>query len=177
MVNVRSAVDARAVLRAQFKVNHYVLDGTIADCVQEVAGKPLAGANIHTISTIYAHALSSEDYMVNQVGHGGPLLLETGGWGVRLGLADVEQLMKAAPGSTAFDLGLLREYAAAVRAASERFFDETTEENLARLVDSYLGGQVPVAEYHAIFAVTHLAEHTGEIAALKGVHGLQGLPF
>jgi hypothetical protein len=177
MVNVAAGIDVRAVLRAQFKLNHEVLEGTIADCGQELVSRPLAGSKIHTISAIYAHALTSEDYMVNRVARDGRMLFETDGWDERLGITDAQNLMAAAPGSISFDMGVLREYAAAIRDASERFLTETSDQNLARLVDNFLGGQVPVAEYLALFAVTHLSEHTGEIAALKGVHGLKGLPF
>jgi hypothetical protein len=177
MVNLQAGVDARAVLRAQFKVAHDMLENTIAGCTQEVGGHRIAGATIHTISAVYAHALTGEDFMVNQWARGGRTLLETDGWDTRAGITDVQNLLAVEPGSITFDINILREYAAAVREATDRFLAGASAEDLAREVDSFLGGKIPVAEFLGSFGVTHLSEHCGEIAALKGVQGLKGLPF
>ena len=38
-------------------------------------------------------------------------------------------------------------------------------------------GTTPMVQYVSSIPVLHLASHWGEIAALKGVQGLKGLPF
>ncbi len=38
-------------------------------------------------------------------------------------------------------------------------------------------GEVPVATFLGMPLIWHIAHHTGEVAALKGVMGHKGLPF
>jgi hypothetical protein len=50
-----------------------------------------------------------------------------------------------------------------------------TDDELDRQV-SFFGSESSVADVLVRF-VAHTAGHTGEIAAVKGMQGLQGLPF
>jgi hypothetical protein len=77
------------------------------------------------------------------------------------------------------DLAACREYARAVAAASTEFITSTNDETLARPIDmSFVGqGSMPLASVFSTFVAGHLNNLCGEIAAVKGVHGLRGYPF
>ena len=177
MVSIPTSVDARALLCAHMKTIYDMVEGTIADCSPEVANTWKDGWTAQPISVIYLHALCSDDYMVNEIAKGGARLYEAQGWQQRLGAVNMLYMEGVPPGSLTLDMSAVREYAAAVRAASDDFLANATEANLSRLVDNHMGGQIPVAEYLASYLGTHMSEHCGEIAALKGVLGLKGLPF
>ena len=74
------------------------------------------------------------------------------------------------------DLVAFREYAKAVAAATDDFLANATDQEMNKEVDSPVGKQ-PFITYFANLGLTHIAGHWGEIAALKGVQGLKGLPF
>jgi hypothetical protein len=178
MVSTPSTVAAPQVLLAQMKMTFDILDTTLSDCTEEIANVWREGWTTQPISALYAHALTSVDWVVNETTAGGRTVYERDGWGPRLGIDDVQRfLSSAAPGSLSFNLGLLREYGAAVRASVEGFLSTASEGAMTRQVDSFLGGKVSGAEFVAVFGVMHLIEHFGEISALKGVLGLKGLPF
>lgn len=177
MVATPAGIDARLVVRGQFKLAHEMLEGIMADCA-DIANTRVPGANIATIAPIYAHALTSEDFMVNQQAAGGALLLVSDGWDARLGIRDPHVGLTSPTGSFGLDLDLLRTYAAAVYRRTDEFLATATEDQLRRGVQSPTGsGPVPAIDYLAAFGVVHVSEHAGEIAALKGVHGRRGLPF
>lgn len=67
------------------------------------------------------------------------------------------------------------EYAAAVHSATHDYLARLTEDELDRRVD-FFGRENSVADVLTGF-VSHTACHAGEIAAVKGAQGLQGLPF
>jgi hypothetical protein len=177
MVSIPTRIDARTLLQAHMKTIYDMVEGTIADCSQEAANTWRDGWTAQPISVIYLHALCSDDYMVNEVARGGARLYEAGGWQERLGAVNMLYMEGIPPGSLTLDLNVVREYGAAVRAATDQFLANATEAELTRLVGNHSGGQIPVAEYLATYLGTHMSEHCGEIAALKGVLGLKGLPF
>jgi uncharacterized damage-inducible protein DinB len=69
----------------------------------------------------------------------------------------------------------VREYAEAVRNATDEYLARLTDDELDRQV-SFFGSESPVAGVLVRF-VAHTAGHAGEIAAVKGMQGLHGLPF
>jgi uncharacterized damage-inducible protein DinB len=77
--------------------------------------------------------------------------------------------------NTVLALAPVLAYAAAVRDATHECLARLTEDELDRRV-SFFGRESSVAEVLARF-VTHTGCHAGEIAAVKGMQGLQGLPF
>ena len=52
-----------------------------------------------------------------------------------------------------------------------------TPADLERKVDTGFIGEQTIAFVLGNIGVWHVAEHNGEIAALKGAQGLKGLPF
>ena len=66
-------------------------------------------------------------------------------------------------------------YEQAIRVATDTYLADLTAEELERQVT--LGGNVlPVAEV-LMTLVVHIASHAGEIAAVKGMQGIKGLPL
>lgn len=132
---------------------------------------------MNPIKSTLLHAVGGEDLFFQMILQGRPPLWATGAWGDRIGLAQTPgggQGWEEAR-NTALALGPVLAYAAAVRDATHEYLARLTEEELDRPV-SFFGMESSVAEVLARF-VTHTACHAGEIAAVKGLQGLQGLPF
>jgi len=75
------------------------------------------------------------------------------------------------------DLPPFREYGKAVYTATDAYIAGLSDADLERKVDTRLIGEQTVAFVLGTFVAWHVANHCGEIAALKGVQGLKGLPF
>ena len=74
------------------------------------------------------------------------------------------------------NLPAMREFAAAVAKETDEFLTNASEDELMKEIDA-LGQKTPAITFLANIGLTHVAGHWGEIAALKGVQGLKGLPF
>jgi hypothetical protein len=75
------------------------------------------------------------------------------------------------------DLDLFRQYAAAVYAATDEFLSTVSDADLDRIVDPGFAPPMPVRSFVANVLAWHVATHQGEISALKGVQGFNGLDF
>ena len=170
-------MEAKELLRDQFKTIHQFMDMTIADCTPEVLNKTLDEWTINKIASLYAHTYIGEDMFVQGMAKGGQTLLQSDGWADKLGIEP-----PSGPGqdddmaNIEINLETFREYAKAVSAATDAFLSSSTDEQLSKEVDTPMGKQ-PFITFFSNIGVTHVAGHWGEIAALKGVQGLKGLPF
>jgi hypothetical protein len=164
-------------IRAHHQFTHDRLDETIDGCSRELLTKQIEGATTNPIGAIYAHALFVEDQLVQGMLQGAPPLFVAGGWAERVG---VEM-----PGPTldrewalGVDLKLeeFRGYAASVREATDGYLDRASDAELERMFDLPQGSEKVTGVVNSV--IFHLAMHTGEIAALKGVEGIApGFPF
>jgi hypothetical protein len=75
------------------------------------------------------------------------------------------------------DLPRFQEYAEAVFAATDAYLADLPDAGLDRKIQGATGGEYTLGWGIAILLGQHGAQHSGEIAALKGVQGLKGLPF
>ncbi len=166
----------RELLRDQFKTVHQLLDLTIADCTPEVIDKTDDAWTINKIGSLYAHVVLAEDMMVGGMGKGGETVFKSGGWEEKLGVSNVSLRQDEELASVTIDLEVFREYAKAVGTATDEFLANATDEQLEKEINGPAGKQ-PLITILANVGVTHGAGHWGEIAALKGVQGLKGLPF
>ena len=169
----------QAVLRQQLSGNHDILEQTIADCQQGTLDTNLPGATITSVGSIYAHVLFSEDGIVHGMLQNKPPIYKAQRWATRTNLE-----MPDTPGFTAewgrtvrMNLPAFREYAKAVYAATDAYIAGLSDADLDRKVQTGFVGEQTVAFVVSNILGWHMAEHTGEIAALKGVQGLKGLPF
>ncbi len=168
-------MEAKELLRDQFKTMHGFMDMTVADCTPEVLDKTEDQWTINKIGTLYAHVVLGEDMMVGGMGKGGETVFNDD-WKEKLGVSSVAARQSEELASMTIDLDVFREYAKAVGTATDEFLASATDEQLEKEIDGPVGKQ-PYITFLANIGLTHVAGHWGEIAALKGVQGLKGLPF
>ena len=168
-------MEARDLLRNQFKTMHQFLDMTIADCTPDVLDKKDDAWTINKIGSLYAHIVLGGDMMLS-MGKGGETVLKGDGWEEKLGVSSVSARQDEELAGMTIDLEAFREYSKAVGAAIDEFLANATDEQLEKEIDGPVGKQ-PFITFFANIGLTHVAGHWGEIAALKGVQGLKGLPF
>ena len=81
--------------------------------------------------------------------------------------------------SAGSDVASSREYAKAVYAATDAYVATLSDAELGQELDlsSFGFGKQKRSWVLSTFVLTNCAWHTGEIACLKGNHGLKGYPF
>lgn len=170
-------MDVRDLLLAQYNSAHEILDGVIAGCDDELLHYLAPGAANNPIGATFAHVFLTEDHIVNTVLRGGVTIFESDGWQARTGVPPQEGIRQPPGWSTSFQLDLdrFRPYADAVRESTRAFLTTATDADLDREVGTRM--KMPVAVFFGRVALGHISGHGGEIAALKGVAGLKGMPF
>jgi hypothetical protein len=166
------------VARSQLGFWHGTCGAIMGDC-GEALNKQVQGATITSIASVYAHAVMAEDGIVNGMLQGKAPMFHSGGWEAKTGVkfpgetaainVDWAQSMK-------MDYPKFQEYAKAVFANTDSYLANLSDADLEKKV------QTPIGEQTIGWAVTtllgtHFPQHAGEIAALKGVQGMKGLPF
>jgi hypothetical protein len=151
------------------------LEGAVQETDAATLTRRLPGATIGSIGEIYGHTIGNEDWAFNQLIQGKDQLLESGGWAEKLGFA---------AGASDHDweaaardhLPELQEYGKAVSAATDAFLDSLSDADLDRPID-FFGRKESMGWVIADTVLVHIAFHSGEVASLKGVMGLKGLPW
>ncbi len=164
-------------LAGSFNVMHALVNATIGDLDEDVAYRELPGANIAVIGPIMAHLLIAEDYQVNVLARGGTAILEMDDWMARIGAPAGMPMLTPEFAQRRFSVAGLREYGAAVFAETERWAADASDAALMRTMTLPTGVDAPLAAFLGGLTIAHSSAHAGEVAALKGVHGLKGLPF
>ncbi len=174
-------MDVKTLLSAQFRSAHEMLEGTMQDVTEEQAHWSPPGKAV-PVGATYAHAILSEDMMLNGMLKGGAPLFATtfaGKTGLGENPPPPDHPWEAWSLSVKIDLGALRAYAKAVYAAMDEYVASATDDELARELDlSGFGmGMQPVAVFAGTLMVSHLNNHCGEVSSMKGVQGAKGYPF
>jgi DinB superfamily len=166
------------VLLASIKFTHGFAATVVGDCTPETLSKRVAGGNVNAIGAILAHAVGSEDFFVQRMMKNEPLIFVSGGWGAKTGinLPDQPQQSPDWTDGVKVDWATFMPYAQAVFASTESYIAGLSESDLDRVIEAPFGKQ-PLGAFLASIGTFHFTEHLGEIAALKGVQGLKGLPF
>ncbi len=151
-------------------------DGVTTDLTNDLLNwTPPGTAN--PISATYAHIVGGEDAFIHRVIQGKPTIWEMQDWATKIGV-------EATPGpgnhwdkyrGREFSVDAFKSYQEAVRAETRAYLETLCEPELDRKV-SFVGRDWTVAEM-LVLLVNHITEHSGEIAALKGVQGAKGLPM
>ena len=137
----------------------------------------LPPGTLSPISATFIHIVAGEDYQIQVVAQGRPRLWEAQAWGEKVGVPnppnpnggwDVYKTVQLA-------VAPVLAYQQAVRAATDAYLAGLTMEELGREVN-YARRAMPVANL-LMMLVVHSASHAGEIAAIKGMQGVKGLPF
>ncbi len=163
-------------IRRQIAGVRQVSDGVTSDLTDEMLNwTPPGTAN--PISAILAHIIGSEDRFIQAVIQGKPTLWETQNWADKIGVSVTPRRGANWEGYRGRHLSLdsLNAYQGAVRAATEAYLKTLTEEELDRKV-IFNNEERLVGDMLALL-VTHVTQHAGEIAALKGIQGARGLPY
>jgi hypothetical protein len=152
--------------------------GMMAECEDAVLHKTMPQATITSIASIYAHAIFAEDAITQGMLQGKAPIYKSDGWEAKTGvpMPDNPSMNPDWAATVKMDMSSFGEYAKAVHAATNAYLDSVTDAQLQEKA------QTPLGEQNKEWIVanllgTHLPQHAGEIAALKGVQGLKGLPF
>ena len=164
------------VARSQLGFCHGTCGAIMGDC-GEALNNQVQGATIASIGSIYAHMVFAEDAVINGMLQGKPMMYQSDGWEAKTGVpfpgdADAGDWAK----TLKMDYPKFQEYAKAVFANTDSYLANLSDADVEKKV------QTPIGEQTIGWAVTtllgtHFPQHAGEIAALKGVQGLKGLPF
>ncbi|GIW08783.1 MAG: hypothetical protein KatS3mg060_3588 [Dehalococcoidia bacterium] len=154
--------------------NRMLLDATSDLTVEQANWLPPGTAN--SIGLTYAHIVNIQDRYLNTFILGQPTIWEREGWGERLGLPDAMRMSREAASDQKIDPAAFRAYAERVFAETNAYLDRVDEAELAREVQGYRG-PIAVSLVLGRLMAFHAVSHLGEIAALRGVQGLKGLPF
>jgi uncharacterized damage-inducible protein DinB len=151
------------------------LEAAVQDTDAETLARKLPGATVGPIGEIYGHTLHNEDWAFNQLIQGKDMLLKSEGWAGRLGL-DPNAKDHDWNAVARDHFGELREYGKAVTAATDAFLDSIADEDLSKPID-FFGRKETMGWVIADTVLVHISFHSGEVASLKGVMGLKGLPW
>jgi uncharacterized damage-inducible protein DinB len=170
-------MEVAALLRTLYRINHRIVDGTI-DGLSDQHLHATPGGVAHPIAATLAHLVLAEDSLVLGMAARKPTLWSTT-WAGKTGVSPLppeSEGYDAWVRSVRVDLPALREYAQAAHAAVDAYLSQLTPDDLDRPIDwravgvQNLGGLLS-------HAALHTANHTGEISAIKGIHGLKGYPL
>ena len=171
-------MNAQSAAKQQLAFWHGALGSVMADCDPERLNKNLPSATITSIASIYAHMVFAEDVIVNGMLQGKPPIYQTDGWEAKTGvpfpgippsIGDWAKTLK-------MDLPKFQEYAKVVFANTDSYLGSVSDTDMQTKVQTPIGEQTVEWAVVTLLA-THAPQHIGEIAALKGVQGLKGLPF
>ncbi len=166
------------VLLNQFAAANSTLDFTIQDLSMEQLHHIAEGATIGSPASIYFHVACVEDLVVNQFLTGRPWLYDSQNW--------IETIPTAQPhrGPSSMEwartirydnLGGVRAYVAAVREQTKTYIESLSDEDFDREIPFFTG---PTAQVNVLtWLAWNTANHTGEIAAIRGLNGMKGLPY
>ena len=154
------------ILRALYFIDLWVNGMTD----EEYNWKP--SGTCHPVSKLHAHILFYLDLSIHLVLGANPSTW--GQFATKEGLgANVAEIWSS---DTSITLSAMQEYAKGLKGSVETFFDSISETDLDREVDTRFLGTQSVG-WMLTFITYHNLIHTGEIAAVKGMQGLKGLPI
>jgi hypothetical protein len=167
-------MDVKTLLREQMHAMHGTLEAAIGDCREDIIAHKAPGSTINCIGAIYAHVVMGEDGLVNHLMRGVTPVYFERGWAPKIGV-EMPQGGMEPDWSVTIDLDLFRQYAADVYATTDAYLASATDAELGKIVDAGFAPPMPVHSFFANILAWHVATHQGEISALKGVQGVNGL--
>ena len=167
------------MVRFQMQMSHRLLE-QVLEGVGEEDLKAKSAGTINPMSSILAHIVFVEDNLVNGRVMERETVAAQGNWAAKTGVT--EPAAPRQPDDSGdwvkdMDIAAFREYAKAVWAATDEALANAPDDVLGRELDMGPLGKQTALHLVGGIALYHVGQHTGEIAALKGVRGLKGLPF
>lgn len=169
-------MDVKTTLQQQMQSLHSTMDAAICDCSADVLARKMPSSTINCIGAVYAHTIFSEDGLVNGLIRGTTPVYIADGWASKVGL-EMPQGGMEPDWNVTLPLDVFRQYAAAVARTTGEYLSSVSDAELDRVVDPGFAPPMPVRVMFANVLAWHLATHQGEISALKGVQGVDGLVF
>jgi len=171
------------LLKAQLKEARESFEGTVADINPKDLNKDPGGKAL-PLGAAYAHLIFSEDVIIHGILQGKKALYEIS-WEGKTGVsAPMPAMDKKWSKNHALwiktvriDLPQLHKYAKAVYKATDTYMSKLKNKDLTTKIDLGSWGKKTVAEILSGFIIAHTNNLTGEISAIKGVHGSTGYPF
>jgi hypothetical protein len=163
------------VLKNSLDIAHMVFNAVTGDLTDESSSFEVPGGMLPRASAIMAHAIWGEDMVVSAVLEQ-PTVFASAGMATRSGFEPSNSLSPEFVAQQ-FDLASLRDYASEVFGRTASGLETVTSAQLDRRVQTPMGSEMDAASFLGAFGIVHLAQHTGDISALKGVQGMKGLPF
>jgi hypothetical protein len=171
-------MDAIQVLRGHLSDAHWLLEQAVADLnTAHLHWQPPGTAN--TIAATYAHVIGSEDGFVHATLLGQRPLAESawvGRNGISLPIPQRGSDWFAWSRRVQVDLSAAQSYAAAVYAATDEYLVSLKPDQLDRAPNVPLPANQSLSWLLGNFLILHASLHSGEIAVLRGLQGLIGLP-
>jgi uncharacterized damage-inducible protein DinB len=133
------------------------------------------GGNANTIGQLLAHVITGQDLLIGEKLKGGTTLFSQG-WAEKTGIP-LDRTLIWEKTAWHLDLDAFRAYYEAVDAQSRGYIDSITPAELERQVAWIRGPEQPITRLFQVIFINHALGHAGEISALKGIRGLQGLPI
>ena len=171
-------MDFRTYLRGQLKFAHDTMEQVMGDVSDDLLHKKHQGGTVNCIASMYAHAVTAEDGILNGMVMGRPPIFNAE-WSAKTGVPMKQNPALEADWAASIKMNLpaFREYARAVYASTDATLAEMDDAAGEAVIDTPFGNKQPRQEFIGNLGVTHMWGHLGEIAALKGVAGAKGLPF
>ena len=166
-------------VRTQLDFWHGTMEQMIGECAGDILHRDIAGSTVNSIAATYAHAVIAEDVIGHVFLQGAQPLYQAGGWEAKAGVAfpGVPPAMTEEwAAAVKMNLPSFQEYAKAVYATTDAYLAKVADEELDRKTQGPFG-ETTIGWMVSMLLATHPVGHAGEVAALKGVHGLKGLPF
>src|SRR5688500_13171705 len=113
-------MDGVQVMTSAVEAAHRWYAGTVADVTPEQATYKPEGA-AHGIAALAAHAVQAEDWVINQLLQGKPMLWDSGGWSEKIGIPNVWNLKNEGADSVSCQPQALQPYADAVFANTRQY--------------------------------------------------------
>jgi hypothetical protein len=174
---MEDCMNAQGAVRQQLGFWHGIGGQVMGDC-GDALNKRLTDAKVGSIGSIYAHAVFAEDAVINGMLQGKPTLFQEQGWEAKTGVKPPEGPRQTDDWAANVNLNLatFQEYANAVFAQTDAYLANLSDAEMERKIQGPIG-ETTVGWMVVNILATHFPGHAGEIAALKGVQGLKGLPF
>ncbi len=148
------------------------LFGACASGMDEAQYNWKPGGTANSAAKSHVHALTSADFFVNSVIQGKPLVWST--FAPANGLPANPMEIWNFDGTVPY--AKMQEYGQQVQAVVLDYVGTLTDVDLDREIETQFFGKKPIG-FILQLASMHAVGHGGDIAAVKGIQGIKGLPF
>ena len=168
-------MNAKKYLESQLEGMWRLQNASLQDITNETVMRIPPGT-VSPIGVIWLHFVYSQDYFLSVITDTQPLW-RSESWHIKFG---VEQAPAFGQDWSKYQqleisVSLLQEYSQAVQGFVQQVLDSTDEDTLDESVKFFSESDPKSAVW--VLLVDHTMHHCGEISALKGIFGGNGLPY